>query len=304
MSSTGKTSLAKQPAPVSVILMTLNEAHQLPELFKNIEDFASKVYVVDSYSADQTVSIALAHGATVVQRRFRNFGDQWNFALQKLPIETPWTMKLDPDERLTEQLKMSLREWMSKPYSQVNAIRVRRRMWFMKRPLSAVLDEVRLWRTGRCRFTPVLVNEHPIVDGPIAMAQGELEHHDSPDLEHWLNKQNKYSTAEAISAFQGSALADEPWLFGTSLQRRMWLKRNFYRLPFRYMLLFLHCLLVRGAWRAGRVGWIWSHLRCEVMRMREFKLFEMRQIGRVPEPRVHGHGAPDPRVPHCDESID
>ena len=27
---------------------------------------------------------------------------------------------------------------------------------------------------------------------------GDLEHHDSPDLDHWLEKQNRYTTAEAI----------------------------------------------------------------------------------------------------------
>ena len=50
------------------------------------------------------MDIALRHGVYVVQRKFDGFGDQWNFALQ-LPIAAPWTMKLDPDERLTDELK-------------------------------------------------------------------------------------------------------------------------------------------------------------------------------------------------------
>ena len=44
----------------------------------------------------------------VVQRRFRDFGDQWNFALRELPITAPWTMKLDPDERISDALKRSI----------------------------------------------------------------------------------------------------------------------------------------------------------------------------------------------------
>jgi len=43
-----------------------------------------------------------------VQRRFRGFGDQWNFALRELPITAPWTMKLDPDERLSDTLKQEI----------------------------------------------------------------------------------------------------------------------------------------------------------------------------------------------------
>jgi Glycosyl transferase family 2 len=41
-----------------------------------------KVFLVDSYSQDDTVDIALRHGVHVVQRRFKGFGDQWNFALR------------------------------------------------------------------------------------------------------------------------------------------------------------------------------------------------------------------------------
>jgi hypothetical protein len=54
------------------------------------------------------------------------------------------------------------------------------------------------------------------------------------------------------NAYNQSPLADTPSLFGTALQRRMWLKKHFNRLPFRYLLLFLYHWLwqVRG----GRVG--------------------------------------------------
>ncbi len=29
-----------------------------------------------------------------------------------------------------------------------------------------------------------------------------------------------------------------------------------------------------GAWRAGKVGWIWARLRTEVFRLQEYKYFE------------------------------
>jgi hypothetical protein len=100
----------------------------------------------------------------------------------------------------------------------------------------------------------VAVNEHPLVEGVIATAKGYLEHHDSPDLDHWLTKQNRYTTAEAASQFEGRALALPPRFFGSALERRMWFKRNFWKVPGRYVILFLYHLLFLGAWRAGRVG--------------------------------------------------
>jgi hypothetical protein len=52
------------------------------------------------------------------------------------------------------------------------------------------------------------------------------EHHDSPDLDRWIEKQNRYTTAKAITAFTNSPLADTPRLLVPPCCR-MWLKKNF-----------------------------------------------------------------------------
>jgi len=281
-------------APVAVVMISLNEAHNLEEVLRNLAGWAQQVFLVDSCSADDTVDIALRHGVQVVQRRFKGFGDQWNFAVNELPITAPWTMKLDPDERLTDALKASLQDLALN--GQQAGIVVQRRLWFMGAVLPVEQDILRVWRTRTCRFTDVAVNEYPVVEGRLGRATGYLEHHDSPDLDHWLTKQNRYTTAEAIAQFEARALAAPPRFFGSALQRRMWLKRYFWRVPGRYVILFLYHLLVVGAWRAGRVGWIWARLRTEVYRMWEYKRYEMDLLGHVPA-RVPSHcGQRDERV--------
>jgi glycosyltransferase involved in cell wall biosynthesis len=282
-------------APVAVVMISLNEAHNLDAVLRNLAGWAQQVFLVDSCSADDTVSIALRHGVHVVQRRFKGFGDQWNFALNELPVTAPWTMKLDPDERLTDELKASI-EQLTRTGEQ-QGIAIDRRLWFMGAVLPVKQSILRVWRTGTCRFTDVAVNEHPLVDGAIGHATGYLEHHDSPDLDHWLVKQNRYTTSEAISQFEGRALALPPRLFGNALERRMWFKRNFWKVPGRYLILFLYHLVLMGAWRAGRVGWIWARMRTEVYRLWEYKRFEIDRIGRVPRAIPSNPGAPDPRVP-------
>src|SRR5437016_75857 len=84
-------------APVAVVMLALNEGHNMEAVCQNFAGWAQEVFLVDSYSQDDTVDIALRYGVEVVQRRFRGFGDQWNFAMRTLPITAPWTMKLDPD---------------------------------------------------------------------------------------------------------------------------------------------------------------------------------------------------------------
>ena len=280
--------------PVAVVMITLNEGHNLEAVLQNLAGWAQEVFLVDSCSVDGTVDIALKYGAHVVQHRFRGFGNQWNFALETLPITAPWTMKLDPDERLTDELKDSIGAMIAD--DKVDGMLLDRRLWFMGAVLPVEQEILRLWRTGNCRFTDVAVNEHPLVSGVIGKARGYLEHHDSPDLDHWVVKQNRYTTAEAISQFEGRALAVPPRLLGSSLERRMWLKRNFWRFPGRYLILFLYHFLMLGAWRVGRVGWIWSHLRTEVYRLWEFKRFEIERTGRLPAAVPSQAGGPDPRL--------
>jgi glycosyltransferase involved in cell wall biosynthesis len=245
-------------------------------VLENIAPIAREIFIVDSFSSDDTVKIAEEFGVHVVQRKFIGFGDQWNFAMQELPITAPWTMKLDPDERVTPELAAAIRAALANP--DYDGFTLDRRLWFMGATMPVTQRILRLWRTGSCRFSDVLVNEHPLVEGKIGHLPGLLEHHDSPDLHHWFEKQNRYTTAEARAAFEGRSLAAMPRLLGTTLERRMWIKRAYRHIPFRHMLMFLYCWLWLGAWRSGRPGLIWSRLRATVFRMREDKLYEMRRL--------------------------
>jgi glycosyltransferase involved in cell wall biosynthesis len=275
-------------------MISLNEGHNLDAVLQNLSGWAQQVFLVDSYSKDDTVDIALRHGVHVVQRPFRGFGDQWNFALNQLPITAPWTMKLDPDERLSDDLKGNLLAAMQR--DNCDGISIVRRLWFMGQPLPVQQTLVRVWRTGCCRFSAVSINEHPIVNGRILHVAGDMAHNDSPDLDHWLEKQNRYTTAEAINAYIQSDLSDTPRLLGSTLQRRMWFKANFHRFPGRYLILFLYHWLLQGAWRAGWVGMTWARLRVMVMRLIEYKRREMEITGRLPIKRIYGSGTRDSRV--------
>ena len=186
-------------------------------VLENVVPWAQEVFLVDSYSTDATVDIALKHGVYVVQRKFTGFGDQWNFAMQALPIRAPWTMKLDPDERLTNNLKRGICEAIRE--DDADGLSVRRRLWFMGRRMPVRQELLRVWRTGTCQFSDVLVNEQPLVNGRIRVVAAELEHYDSPNLHHWYEKQNRYTTTEALASFRRSSLSAEPRLLGTSLEQ-------------------------------------------------------------------------------------
>ena len=154
----------------------------------------------------------------------------------------------------------------------------------------------RLWRHGSCRFSDVLVNEHPIVDGRIGRLRGRLEHLDSPHLHHWFEKQNLYTTMRAIEMARGGSYAAEPRLLGNPLQRRMFLKRVFFKLPGRLAIHWLYLVLGRTALLDGVTGLRWATMRTGVYHWAELKEAEICHLGQLPAVPHLRHGGFDPRV--------
>ena len=281
--------------PITVIMLSLNEEFHIGDAIDNVKDWAEEIFIVDSLSTDKTVDIALEKGVTVVQRPFTNFGDQWNFALENLPIKTPWTFKLDPDERLSEKLKNEIADVINNS-PEYTAYSMNWHFWFMGKPLHVSAPVMRLWQTGKCRFSDVIVNEHPLINGNIGKLNGVLEHYDSRDLHHWMEKQNRYTTMLAIQKIKNQQLSAKPNLFGSTLERRMFFITIFFKLPFRYYLQWFYEMFIRGAWRDGRHGMIYTKMCIETRRMRELKYKELKLTGRIPQIPKAPHGDYDKRI--------
>ncbi len=263
---------------LSVVMITFNEEHNIEKILSNLYGWAKEVIVLDSYSTDQTTEIAKRLGAKIFKKKFVSFGSQWNYAINNLPIKYNWTMKIDPDEFITDELKNNISKIINK--TNISGIYIYRRLWFLNKPLAVKQKILRIWKTGECYFNNVKVNEYPIVNGNKITIKGDLHHFDSPNLEHWINKQNKYTSLESEISFEKLILAEKPKFFGNSLQRRMFYKKLFYFLPFRYVLFFIYNYFILGTWKNGFEGFIWSRLRSDVMRIVEYKTYELQILSK------------------------
>jgi len=281
--------------PLTVIILTLNEEFNLPGAIESVKGWAEEVFVVDSCSTDKTVDIALEHNVKIVQRPFISYGDQWQWALDHLPVKTPWVLKLDADERISPQLLEEINNRL-KSYPQEEAFIIPIRIWFLGKPLHATIKNCRLWKKEKGRFSKAMVNEHLLIDGPIGYFKHFIEHIDNYNLHRWYEKQNYYTTIEAIMRVGGEGLAIKPKLFGNPIKRRMFFKKYFDHIPLKFQLLWLYLMIIEGVWRDGDVGRAWTHLRVEVMRMIELKYKEMKKNGRIPDIPRAPHGDFDPRI--------
>ena len=101
--------------PLSIIILTYNEADVLAHTMQAAATVANELMVVDSFSEDNTVSIAKEHGATRIEKRaFKNWADQRNWAMEQ--SLNPWVLFIDADEVLDKQLISSLHQWKSEKH--------------------------------------------------------------------------------------------------------------------------------------------------------------------------------------------
>ncbi len=88
------------PSLVVANLIVRNEAAMLGACLESLEGFVDRVVVCDTGSSDNTVDIALAHGAEVIHREWRDdFGWARNEALDAVGA-ADWVLWIDADERL------------------------------------------------------------------------------------------------------------------------------------------------------------------------------------------------------------
>lgn len=99
--------------PISVVIITYNEARNIARCLTSARQVADDIVVLDSYSTDDTGRIALELGARFHQHAFDGHIEQKNRAITY--AKHPWVLSLDADEALDDRLVASIREAMRAP---------------------------------------------------------------------------------------------------------------------------------------------------------------------------------------------
>lgn len=271
---------------ITVIAITLNEERNLQSFIDNIKKITDKIFIVDSYSNDKTVDIALSNNIEIVQHKFIDFGNQWNFAIKNNPFKTKWVMKMDPDEKISNEMKKNIENCLLT--EDADGYEFDRRIYFLGKKLNIKQKVLRIWKNEKCIFSDSAVNETPIIDGIIKKIKGEIDHYDSPDLFHWFKKQNHYSSVEAISIFNNIKIKK------LDFKRKIFI--NFFiKLPFRYNLLFLYFFIIKLMFLSGYQGYIWCKLRVFVYSSVEMKYLQIKANNIIDNISINKNGLPDQR---------
>ena len=269
---------------VSVLILTLNEATNLPGCLESVA-WCDDVVVLDSYSADSTGEIARASGARVIQRKFDNYSAHRDWARTEIAYQYPWVFSLDADERFTPELMTEVREAVASALPEVALFLVRRKDHFfgkwIKHSSSYPIWFERLFRPDRVWMAPRIVNEHLETDGEIRRLFAPLIHYPfNKGVSHWLERHNQYSSMEAVEYRKQLAGARIDWrtvFAGDPIHKRLALKNLSVHLPCRPLLKFLYLYLLRRGFLDGFPGLTYCTLQAVYEYMIELKVRELRR---------------------------
>ena len=120
---------------VTVVILTVNEARHIERALRSVAAIADVTFVVDSGSTDRTVEIARAMGAEVLTHLFVNQAQQFNWALDQLPADTDWVLRLDADEVVSSELAGEITARLPALPEEVAGLTLPRRIAFLGRPI-------------------------------------------------------------------------------------------------------------------------------------------------------------------------
>lgn len=287
--------MAASPAIVTIVPAKDEELHIVRCIASALP--LGEVVVVDGGSGDDTVALARAHGATVLEREWSGYASQKNWALEAVGDDADWILFLDADEYLTEAGRTAVRTTIAS--GRADGYYVGRRYFFLGRRLDHAYwypdYQLRLFRAGRARFEDRRVHEHLVVDGRVAESAIDLMHENLKGISDYVGKLNRYADLEAGEILWPGAAAKRGSLVGRWPERRRALKSVWLRMRGRALLRFLWLYVVKRGFLDGRAGLIFCGLIAVHDFLIEAKVAEHR-AGFAPEQvrqRVLGSAAPE-----------
>ncbi len=196
---------------LSVVLISYNEEKNIGRCIDSVAAIADEVIVIDSYSDDNTVNIALEKGAIVKQSTFNGYINQKNKVINMASHDM--VLLLDADEALSEELAASIssvkKNFSASAYTMSRCSFfcgkfIRRGLWYPDRKLR-LFDR----RLGTCGG----MNPHDRIimttDVKKVHLKGDILHYNFETLEEYLERNEAVSTIAAQSLYEAGIR--KPW---------------------------------------------------------------------------------------------
>ena len=190
---------------LSVVVITKNEEKNIEECLRSAR-WADELIVVDTGSTDRTVALAKKFTDKVYRQPWSGYGIARNFGVDK--SKGDWIFWMDADERITPELAERIQEILRSPDAAVSAYEISRKAFFLGRWIKHCGWYpgwvTRLFKRDAARFTDTRVHERLLVEGRTRRIYVDVLHYTDPNLFHYLEKSNRYTSLAAEELFGGS----------------------------------------------------------------------------------------------------
>lgn len=273
---------------LTAIVLTRNEEKNIADCLKSVEDFASRVIVVDSHSTDRTVELARALGAEVLVHTFETHARQFNWALDHVDIQTEWVLRIDADERMTEAVKAECAPILAQPKENgINGIAMEAVFYMLGKALrfgGPKKRKLMIFRNGEGRIEDRFIDEHTmLLSGRAVKLKAKFDHYDFKSIDHFASKLNWYASREVMDILRTEdadrSLSDE------HIRRTRKLKSGlYYRVPkfLRAFLIFIFRYVFQLGFLDGKPGLIYHFMYSFMYRfLVDAKLYEAEKMGLI-----------------------
>lgn len=277
--------------PVSILIPIKNEAVNLRRSLASVS-WAGEIFVVDSQSTDESVRIAEAHGAKVVQFHFSGtWPKKKNWALENLPFKHEWVFILDADEVMPPETESEFRRITTDPNHPVDGYWINRRFMFMGKWLKHAYYpnwNLRLFKHRLGRYEKLTdvdtasgdneVHEHVVANGKTGRLKCEMDHYAFPSVDVFVEKHNRYSNWEARVALDRFLKGSSQSLQSREAGKLRRLKQLAQNLPLRPFQRFLYVYLWQRGFLDGKEGYHFAHLHAVYEYLCVVKTVELKKM--------------------------
>lgn len=185
-------------AKISILLPTFNNAATLRSTLESVK-WADEIFVVDSYSTDDTLALCREYGARIVQHEYIQSASQKNWAIPQCACD--WILQMDSDEILEDGARAEILEAIAHSDDDTHAYRLPRKnhilgVWLTVENLYPDY-QTRLFRRDRARFEDKEVHAHARVPGQVGTLEHHILHFGVQSISNQLRNLDRYSRYQA-----------------------------------------------------------------------------------------------------------
>jgi glycosyltransferase involved in cell wall biosynthesis len=189
---------------ISAVIITFNEESKLARCIESVKPVADEIVILDSFSTDNSVAIALKAGAIVHQETFHGYKEQKNAAMQYASHN--YILSIDADEALSVELinsiltvkeKLECRAYTMNRCNFFCGRFIRHGLWYPDKKIRLFDKRIAYWGG---------MNPHDKIVLPantsICHLEGDIFHYSFGSINEYIKRNDEISTIAATSLYK------------------------------------------------------------------------------------------------------